>query len=246
MQVPADAAAAPPLPERATRVLSEFAAAVEPRARYELLLSYAARLPSYPEELRTVEHRVMGCTAQAWVDATLDNAGRVQLRAASDSALTSGIAGVLVESLSGLTPAEVLSIEPAALLGGLGLGPAVLAPSRAQGAGNMLEAIKRRTRRLTVELPRFPSLLISSDGVSPQGGFAEAQAQFLQPNQEQVLQLATMLREQRVGVVAHFYMDPQVCCCYCVVLCLPLCTALHCTSLLHHSLTRKQQRCACS
>ena len=57
------------------------------------------------------------CTgsSQAWVEARLDGAGRVQLAADSDSAVTRGLAAVLVRGLSGLAPAEVLAVEPAAL-----------------------------------------------------------------------------------------------------------------------------------
>ena len=44
-----------------------------------------------------------------------------------------------------------------------------------------------------------------------QGEFAQAQAQFLQPDREQVEQLAAVLSEKKIGIVAHFYMDPEVC-----------------------------------
>ncbi len=53
----------------------------------------------------------------------------------------------------------------------------------------MLEAAKKRVRLLTEGLPKFPSLLISADEVVPQGRFAEAQAEFLEPKQQQVDQL---------------------------------------------------------
>ena len=72
------------------------------------------------------------------------------------------------------------------MLAPLGLGPAVLTPSRTNGFMNMLEAAKKRVRLLTEELPKFPSLLISADEVVPQGRFAEAQAEFLEPDQQQV------------------------------------------------------------
>lgn len=62
------------------------------------------------------------------------------------------------------------------MLGQLGLGPAVLTRSRANGFLNMLEALKRRARMLEGDLPRFPSLLITAGATSAQGAFAEAQA----------------------------------------------------------------------
>ncbi len=57
---------------------------------------------------------------QAWIDARLDADGRVQLAGDSDSVLTRGLAAILVHSLSGLTPQEVLAVEPAALAGLVG------------------------------------------------------------------------------------------------------------------------------
>lgn len=145
-----------------------------------------------------------------WVDAHLQPDGLVALRAASDSVLTAGLAGVLVECLSGLPAQDILHLDPATLLPRLGLGPGVLTRSRTQGLANLLEAMQRRTRRLLKDLPQFPSLLIRADGVEAQGQFAEVQAQYLQPSQQQVQQLAELLRSKQIGVVAHFYMDPQV------------------------------------
>ena len=58
--------------------------------------------------------------------------------------------------------------------------------------------------------PAFPSLKITSDALIPQGSFAEAQAAFLRPDQELVTELNRLLREKNVGLVAHFYMDPEL------------------------------------
>ncbi len=59
-------------------------------------------------------------------------------------------------------------------------------------------------------LPVFPSLRITADALIPQGAFAEAQAAFLKPDPELVMQLTTLLRDKNAGVVAHFYMDPEL------------------------------------
>lgn len=59
-------------------------------------------------------------------------------------------------------------------------------------------------------LPVFPSLRITADALVPQGAFAEAQAAFLRPDPGLVTQLAELLRDKNTGVVAHFYMDPEL------------------------------------
>ncbi len=50
-------------------------------------------------------------TPQVWVSAELDAAGKVRFAADSDSELTRGLAALLVEGLSGLTPDEVLQVS---------------------------------------------------------------------------------------------------------------------------------------
>jgi len=56
----------------------------------------------------------------------------------------------------------------------------------------------------------FPSLVIRRDALVPQGAFAEAQAEFLQPDPEVVARLRKLLESKKAGVVAHFYMDPEL------------------------------------
>ena len=59
-------------------------------------------------------------------------------------------------------------------------------------------------------LPVFPSLRITADALIPEGAFAEAQAAFLKPDPKLAAQLTTLLRDKNTGVVAHFYMDPEL------------------------------------
>jgi len=56
----------------------------------------------------------------------------------------------------------------------------------------------------------FPSLVIGRDGVVPRGSFAEVQAEFLSPDLESVAKLDRLFAEKKIGIVAHFYMDPEL------------------------------------
>ncbi len=56
----------------------------------------------------------------------------------------------------------------------------------------------------------FPSLRITADALVPEGSFAEAQAAYLNPDPALVQELSTLLRAKNTGVVAHFYMDPEL------------------------------------
>lgn len=131
--------------------------------------------------------------------------------ATSDSELSKGLAAVLVHTFSGLTLQEIMEVEAPSFID-LALGPGALpASTRMNALSNVAEAMRRAARYAADPLaPRFPSLLITGEDITPQGAFAEAQAQYLAPDQGQVSELASLLSQRQIGVVAHFYMDPQV------------------------------------
>jgi quinolinate synthase len=62
----------------------------------------------------------------------------------------------------------------------------------------------------SAESSPFPSLIVRADGYAAQGAFAEAQAEFLDPDPDVVARLETLLRIREAGVVAHFYMDAEL------------------------------------
>jgi len=56
----------------------------------------------------------------------------------------------------------------------------------------------------------FPSLRITRDALEPRGAFAEAQAAYLDPDEATVARVDRALARHGVGVVAHFYMGPEL------------------------------------
>lgn len=190
-------------------IAAAMQAAPDAASRSRMLLEYAQTAPVAPTNLRCDANRVMGCTAQVWLSAELGPDGRMIFHTDSDAALTKGLGAILAQSLSGLTPEEVLEVDPACL-SALGLGDAALTRSRTNGFLNMLESAKKHARACLGVLPRFPSLVISRDGTSASGAFAEAQDAFLRPDPAMIDALANVVKEKKIGVVAHFYMDPQV------------------------------------
>lgn len=179
------------------------------RARMQYLLQLSRTLPPRMDDIRIDENRVMGCTAQVWLTTRLNPTGEVELAIDSDAELTKGLGAVLVRGLKGLTPEQVIDVDPSCLLA-LNLGENVLTRSRTNGFLNMLEAAKRRCRLLMGELPKFPSLIVARNGTKPLGAFAEAQDRYLRPDKTIVDSLVSILQKKKIGVVAHFYMDPEV------------------------------------
>lgn len=88
--------------------------------------------------------------------------------------------------------------------------------SRVNTWHNVLISMQKRTKALVAEgegrppLEPFPSLIIGPDGIEAKGSYAEAQVKFLSPDEFKVSELVNVLREKKIGVVAHFYMDPEV------------------------------------
>ena len=73
-------------------------------------------------------------------------------------------------------------------------------PLRTAGAGPILGPMPRS----------FPSLRVLEDRFEAEGAFAEAQAEYLRPDPALVRELDALLEQKKIGVVAHFYMDPQL------------------------------------
>ncbi|MCC6526368.1 MAG: quinolinate synthase NadA [Polyangiaceae bacterium] len=60
------------------------------------------------------------------------------------------------------------------------------------------------------ELAAFPSLVVRAQGFVPSGAFAEAQAAYLDPDPAEVAELGRLLAAHEAGIVAHYYMDPEL------------------------------------
>ena len=97
---------------------------------------------------------------------------------------------------------NALQVQPEALTA-LNLGPATVTPSRTNGFLSMFETMRKRTLMLTQQLPRFPSMLISADGIEPQGSFAESQAQYLEPDKAEVDRLVQVRHQLLFRVIAE-------------------------------------------
>ena len=178
-----------------------------------------------PSLLHVPENRVLGCTSCTWLNVRLDDRGpgprTVRVYADSDALLTRGLCALVSKELSGLTLDALVELSPEELLAQVGgwnaepgedqQGQAMsLTRSRTNGFLNMLESAKKQAYVLQGNVPTFPSLVVSRDATSAVGQFAETQAAFLQPDPAQVSALVELLSTKKIGIVAHFYMDPQV------------------------------------
>lgn len=136
------------LPPKLQNIVKLFGAVSEPRSKYEQLLHYGKNMNPLAKEFQTKENKVEGCVSQVWVRAYMEDT-KVYYEADSDSVLTKGLAALLVEGLSGCSPAEILGLTPD-FIQMLGLKQS-LTPSRNNGFLNMLKLMQRKALKLYME-----------------------------------------------------------------------------------------------
>ncbi|KAM1080673.1 hypothetical protein ACFX1X_015561 [Malus domestica] len=203
------------VPLKLQTLISEFQSLAEPIDRVKRLLHYAALLPPFDDSARVDSNRVMGCTARVWLQADMDEEGKMRFAADSDSEITRGFCSCLVSVLDGASPEEVLLVKTDDL-SSLNVGLPGAQRSRVNTWHNVLVSMQKKTKALVAQrqgappFEPFPSLVVTADGIQAKGSFAEAQARYLFPDESKVEELVNVLKEKKIGVVAHFYMDPEV------------------------------------
>lgn len=144
-----EATAEEELPAKLREIVQLFQGVAEQRARYQQLLYYGQKLKPLAQEFCIPENKVQGCVSQVWVVCNLAEDGRMYFETNSDSALTKGLAALLVEGLSGATPVEILKVSPT-FMQKLGLQQS-LTPSRSNGFLNMLRLMQKKTMQAYME-----------------------------------------------------------------------------------------------
>jgi cysteine desulfuration protein SufE len=133
------------LPSTLAEIRDDFLA-LDLKDRLQMLLEFSNELPELPEKLRDrtdLFERVVECQSPVFIDVELDgDAVQLYATAPRESPTTRGFASILVQGLSGLSPAQVLGI-PNDYPQMLGLNEAV-SPLRVRGMSGMLARIKRQ------------------------------------------------------------------------------------------------------
>ena len=111
--------------------------------RYQYLIDLGRKLPPFPEEWKTEEHRLRGCQSMVWIVASGDEA-RMEFSAISDSAIVSGLVFLALRVYSGRSAAEILATEPD-YVAAIGLAKH-LSPTRSNGLAALLAFIRDRAR----------------------------------------------------------------------------------------------------
>ncbi|HEY9881272.1 MAG TPA: SufE family protein [Leptolyngbyaceae cyanobacterium] len=128
-------------PASIDKLVGRFQKVSDPKRRYEQLLWFAKKLEGFPESEKTPENKVPGCVSQVYVIANLEE-GKVQYQGDSDAQITKGLVALLIQGLSGLTPAEVVGLSPD-FIKDTQLDVS-LTPSRANGFYNIFKTMQQK------------------------------------------------------------------------------------------------------
>ena len=129
-----------PTPQDAQQAIKdEFAFFSDWSERYQYLIDLGRKLPPFPEACKNEEHRLLGCQSMVWIEASGD-ASRMQFRAASDSAIVSGLIYLALRVYSGRSADEIVSTPPD-YIADIGLAKH-LSPTRSNGLMALLGSIQ--------------------------------------------------------------------------------------------------------
>ena len=133
----------PTAAEAQQAIADEFAFFGDWSERYQYLIDLGRKLPVFPEEAKTEGHRLHGCQSMVWIVPEGD-AGRLDFRAISDSAIVSGLVYLALRVYSGRSAAEILATEPD-YIAKIGLAKH-LSPTRSNGLAALLAFIRDTAR----------------------------------------------------------------------------------------------------
>lgn len=129
----------PTAAEAQAAIAEEFSFFGDWSERYQYLIDLGRKLPPFPDNWKTEEHRLHGCQSMVWI-VPEGNAQRLDFHAISDSAIVSGLIYLALRVYSGRSAAEILATEPS-YIADIGLSRH-LSPTRSNGVAAMLGFIR--------------------------------------------------------------------------------------------------------
>jgi cysteine desulfuration protein SufE len=125
--------------EKEEQLINEFTLFDDWMDKYNYIIDLGKSLPMIDEKLKTESNLIKGCQSRVWLSAEFD--GKViNFTGDSDAVITKGIANLLVRTLSGHTPDEILEADME-FVDKIGL-KEHLSPTRSNGLVSMIKQMK--------------------------------------------------------------------------------------------------------
>jgi cysteine desulfuration protein SufE len=122
-----------------TEIIDDFAMFDDWIQKYEYLIDLGKDLPQIEEQYKTEDNLIKGCQSRVWLYAE-HTKGKIIYTADSDAIMTKGIVAILINVLSGQSPAEIANAK-LDFINEIGL-TEQLSPTRANGLVSMIKQMK--------------------------------------------------------------------------------------------------------
>ncbi len=125
--------------DRKDALRQEYSIFPDPQELFEYIIEKNKTAPALPKELKREEFLVKGCVSSLWLIPSLSE-GKCRFKSDADSLITRGVAALVCSLYDGLTPQEVLSVDPA-FFDELGIS-SNLSPNRRNGLSQLCSKIR--------------------------------------------------------------------------------------------------------
>lgn len=130
--------------ETQQEIIDEFEGLTDWMDRYAYIIDLGNTLPEFPESAKTPQNLIEGCQSRVWIDARLNDEGRIDFQADSDALIVKGIVALLMRVLNHRTPDEILDAD-LTFIDKIGL-QEHLSPTRSNGLVAMVRQIRDYAR----------------------------------------------------------------------------------------------------
>jgi cysteine desulfuration protein SufE len=125
----------------AEMLTAKFNALKQWEDRYRQLIMLAKQFPPLPEELRQAEMELSGCENRVWLGHQRLEDGSLHFYGDSEGRIVRGLLAILLTTVEGKTPQQILDTDPLALFDRLAL-RSQLSATRASGLEALAAAVK--------------------------------------------------------------------------------------------------------
>lgn len=92
-------------------IIEEFSELDDWMDRYGYIIDLGNQLPPIEERYKTPQHLIEGCQSRVWINAELNEEGKVRFTADSDAIIVKGIISLLIKVLDNQTPDAILNSD---------------------------------------------------------------------------------------------------------------------------------------
>ena len=121
-------------------IIDEFVDIEDWMDRYAYIIDLGNALPAIDEKYKTPQYIIEGCQSRVWLNAELNDEGKIIYTADSDAIIVKGIISLLIKVLSDHTPQEILDAD-LYFIDKIGLSEH-LSPTRSNGLVAMVKQMK--------------------------------------------------------------------------------------------------------